>query len=277
MRRREMMQRAAAALCAAGIPFGPLLESAFAAPAGLRRLGKPEPFDYAKLKGQARQLGAAAYKPRPDALPPAIAALNWDKWQSIRFRNDQSLWADDHLLLGASFFHAGFTIKKPVRMFIIENNAGAGAGLRPQHVRLQQQRSEARPGPRDTGLRRLPAQFPHRLDPRRGGVPGRVVLPCGGWRHAVRHVPTRPGREHRHAVSGGVAGVHRLLSGAAGEGFEPADRLWPARLPERRRRLQLRHRSGRHAGDGRGCGAVPAQAGRAHWHRAEDQHVPLWR
>ena len=123
MRRREMMQRAAAALCAAGIPFGPLVESAFAAPAasGPRRLGKPEPFDYAKLKGQARQLSTAAYKPRPDALPPAIAALNWDRWQSIRFRNEESLWADDHLRYQVRFFHLGFTIKKPVRMYLIEN------------------------------------------------------------------------------------------------------------------------------------------------------------
>jgi glucans biosynthesis protein len=118
-----MMQRAAAALCAAGIPFGPLVESAFAAtPAsGLRRLGKAEPFDYAKLKGQARQLSTAAYKPRPDALPPAIAALTWDRWQSIRFRNEESLWADDHLRYQVRFFHLGFTIKKPVRMFLIEN------------------------------------------------------------------------------------------------------------------------------------------------------------
>jgi periplasmic glucans biosynthesis protein len=122
MRRREMMQRAAAALCAAGIPFGPLVESALAAaPPALRRLGKPEPFDYAKLKGQARQLSTQAYRPRPDALPPAIAALNWDRWQSIRFRDEESLWADDHLRYQVRFFHLGFTIKKPVRMFLIEN------------------------------------------------------------------------------------------------------------------------------------------------------------
>jgi periplasmic glucans biosynthesis protein len=123
MRRREMIQQATAALCAAGLPFGALLESALAAtPApGLRRLGKPEPFDYAKLKGTARQLGNSPYKPRPDALPPAIAALSWDRWQSIRFRNEASLWADDHLRFQARFFHLGFTMKKPVRMYVIEN------------------------------------------------------------------------------------------------------------------------------------------------------------
>jgi glucans biosynthesis protein len=123
MRRREMMQRAAAALGAAGVPFGALFDSAFGAtPAsGLRRLGKPEPFDYAKLKGTARQLGNAPYKPRPDALPHAIAALDWDRWQSIRFRNETALWADDHLRFQIKFFHLGFTNKKPVRMYVIEN------------------------------------------------------------------------------------------------------------------------------------------------------------
>jgi periplasmic glucans biosynthesis protein len=123
MDRRELMQRAAAALCAAGAPFGLLAETAFAAPppAGLRRLGKPEPFDYAKLKGAARQLSGAPYKARPDNLPSAIATMNWDRWQSIRFRNEESVWADDHLRFQVRFFHLGFTIKKPVRMYVVEN------------------------------------------------------------------------------------------------------------------------------------------------------------
>jgi periplasmic glucans biosynthesis protein len=149
MHRREMMQRAAAALGAAGLPLGTLLESAFAATtpgSGLRRLGRPEPFDYAKLKGTARQLGSGAYKPRPDALPPAIAALNWDRWQSIRFRNEESLWANDHLRYQVRFFHLGFTIKKPVRMYLIEHGQVqelgfdrnmfdySGSGLKPAEV-----------------------------------------------------------------------------------------------------------------------------------------------
>ncbi|HTY94866.1 MAG TPA: glucan biosynthesis protein D [Steroidobacteraceae bacterium] len=118
-----MMQRTAAALSAAGLPFGPLLQDAFAAaPASpVRRLGKPEPFDYARLKGTARQLGNTPYKPRPDALPPAIAGMDWDHWQSIRFRNEKSLWGEDHLRFQARFFHLGFTMKKPVRMYVVEN------------------------------------------------------------------------------------------------------------------------------------------------------------
>ena len=77
MDRRDLLQRAAAALFAAGVPLASMVDSALAAapPSGLRRLGKPEPFDYAKLKGTARQLSTLPYKARADALSPAIAAM----------------------------------------------------------------------------------------------------------------------------------------------------------------------------------------------------------
>ena len=108
-------------MAAAGLPFSALFEEAFgAAQPGIRRLGKPEPFDYAKLKGMAHALAGQAYKPPRNELPPAIAALNWDKWQSIRFRNEASLWANDHLRYQVRFFHLGFSIKKPVRMHLVE-------------------------------------------------------------------------------------------------------------------------------------------------------------
>ena len=139
MRRREMIQRPPRRCAPPACPSA-AVESPW--PPGRRAAapGKPEPFDYAKLKGQARQLSTQAYKQRPDALPPAIAALNWDRWQSIRFRNEESLWADDHLRYQVRFFHLGFTSKKPVRVPGREW-PGPGTGLRPQHVRLQQQRT----------------------------------------------------------------------------------------------------------------------------------------
>ncbi len=108
-------------MAAAGLPWSGLVGEAFGESPGIRRIGKPEPFDYAKLKGVARQMAGNPYKPPRDDLPSAIAALNWDKWQSIRFRNEASLWADDHLRYQVRFFHLGFTIKKPVRMHVVEN------------------------------------------------------------------------------------------------------------------------------------------------------------
>jgi glucans biosynthesis protein len=183
MDRRDMMQRAAAALCAAGVPFGALVENAFAAtpPLGLRRLGKPEPFDYAKLKGTARQLSTVAYKPRPDALPPAIAALNWDRWQSIRFRNEQALWAGDQLPFRVGFFHLGFTIKKPVRMYTIENGQVQELGLDRDIFDYS-----------GSGLK--PAQIPENL-----GVAGFRVNYQSDWR---RDVAAFQGASYFRAIDG---------------------------------------------------------------------------
>ena len=79
-------------------------------------------------------------------MPPAIAALNWDRWQSIRFRNESSLWANDHLRFQVRFSHLGFTNKKPVRMYVVENGQVqelgfdrnmfdySGSGLKPAEV-----------------------------------------------------------------------------------------------------------------------------------------------
>jgi glucans biosynthesis protein len=87
----------------------------------LKRLGAPQPFDYARLKGLARSMAATPYQLPSSELPSAIAKLTWDEWQSIRFRNDHSLWAGDALRFQARFLHLGFTIKKPVRIYSVEN------------------------------------------------------------------------------------------------------------------------------------------------------------
>ena len=51
-------------------------------------------------------------------LPPPVAALTWDQYQSIAFRQDHALWGD---VAGsnfqAKFFHLGIYFKRPVRMF----------------------------------------------------------------------------------------------------------------------------------------------------------------
>lgn len=54
-------------------------------------------------------------------LPAPIAQLSWDQWQAIRFREDHSLWAGEGLRFQARFFHLGFTIKKPVSLYSVEN------------------------------------------------------------------------------------------------------------------------------------------------------------
>ena len=89
-------------------------------PPPLRR-GSAAPFDYAQLKGEARSLAAAAYRTPNTRLPSTLGRLSWDAWQSIRFRSEHSLWLGEGLRFQARFFHLGFTIRKPVRLFTVED------------------------------------------------------------------------------------------------------------------------------------------------------------
>lgn len=119
MFRRRFLQTGAALV--ASLPSLNVLAAETAHPAALKRLGAATPFDYARLKGLARSLSSAAYQAPPAELPPAIAKLSWDQWQSIRFRDDHSLWFGEGLRFRAQLFHLGFTIKKPVKIHVVEN------------------------------------------------------------------------------------------------------------------------------------------------------------
>ncbi len=160
MDRRDMMQRAAAALCAAGVPFGALVESAFAATPATGAAASRQARALRLRQAQGARHASSAPLPtsrvRMRCRRPS-RRLNWDRWQSIRFRNEQSLWADDHLRFQVRFFHLGFTIQEAGAHVHHRERPGPGAGLRPQHVRLQRQRPQARRGARESWLRGLSA------------------------------------------------------------------------------------------------------------------------
>ena len=116
MQRRDFIRNASLALAAFGLP-------ALAAGAatnrqvGLRRLGQPQPFDLAMLKGRARALAAAPYQTHKRTLPGPVEALDWDQYQSIRYRQDHALWGNEPGRFQAKFFHLGLYFHSPVRMF----------------------------------------------------------------------------------------------------------------------------------------------------------------
>jgi len=116
MSRRRFLQTGAAALSIAAA--GTSLPAICAPDAlGVRRFGPPHPFDYARLKGMARALAGAPYKPPPAKLPPALADLSWDRWEAISYRANRSLWAEDGLRYQIRFTHLGYTVVTPVRMY----------------------------------------------------------------------------------------------------------------------------------------------------------------
>lgn len=77
----------------------------------------PKSFDFAWLKGQARWLANNAYQPAKDAVPPALARLSYDAYQSLRFRTEHSLWAHAGLAFRLQFFHVGRSFSEPVHLY----------------------------------------------------------------------------------------------------------------------------------------------------------------
>ncbi|SHH28588.1 glucans biosynthesis protein [Hydrocarboniphaga daqingensis] len=120
MQRRDFL-RTAAALSAAGLGAPAAFLSLTADAADLKRLGKAETFSYAALKGQARALSQQPYKSHAGELPKEVAALDWDQYQALQFRNDHALWGEEALRFKAKFFHLGLFFKSPVKMYEIEN------------------------------------------------------------------------------------------------------------------------------------------------------------
>ena len=74
-------------------------------------------FDYAALKGDARALSMRQYEPPPPLAAPRLAQLDYDQYQSLRFRHDHALWAAENRGFRIEFFHMGRGFKEPVRMF----------------------------------------------------------------------------------------------------------------------------------------------------------------
>ena len=87
----------------------------------LKPLGKSQPFDLGWLKGEARTLASKPYQAPTNKLPPAIAALDWDQYQAIRFRPEHALWADNKLRFKLELFHLGLFFKRPVHMYEVVN------------------------------------------------------------------------------------------------------------------------------------------------------------
>ncbi|MBI5615032.1 MAG: glucan biosynthesis protein D [Gammaproteobacteria bacterium] len=111
MDRRELL-KAGLALSAFGL--SPALIRAAAATAS----NDPgQPFDFAWLKGQARELAAKPYVDDHTPLPAPIAHLNYDQYQSIQYRADHSLWREDKLGIELRFFHMGLFFNKSVTLY----------------------------------------------------------------------------------------------------------------------------------------------------------------
>ncbi|HEU4622445.1 MAG TPA: glucan biosynthesis protein D, partial [Burkholderiaceae bacterium] len=115
-------------------------------------LGAPQAFDYAWLKGQARALATTPYQAPNIELPAALAKLDYDGFQSIRFKPDQALWAKDDLRFHVQFFHRGFLFKERVRIFEVVGGQAQEVAYLPEMFDLRKSGLDAKTLPRDLGF-----------------------------------------------------------------------------------------------------------------------------
>lgn len=52
-------------------------------------------------------------------LPETVARLDWDQYQSIRYRDDHALWADEGRRFQLKFFHLGLFFRTPVHIHVV--------------------------------------------------------------------------------------------------------------------------------------------------------------
>lgn len=80
-----------------------------------------ELFDYAWLKGYARALAKKLYQPPDRDLPTALARLDYDGHQSLRFRPRHSLWWSVSRRFRIQFFHRSSLFRERVHLYEVVN------------------------------------------------------------------------------------------------------------------------------------------------------------
>ena len=149
MKRRNLLGMAGALAVGGG---SAAMSSPAAAAAGLQPLGKSQPFDLAWLKGTARALATRPYQPHGRALPGDVAALDWDQYQSLKFKADHALWADDKLRFRIQLFHLGLFFKRPVRMYEVRQGRAQELAYDPAMFDYGQSGLDGARQPKDLGF-----------------------------------------------------------------------------------------------------------------------------
>jgi periplasmic glucans biosynthesis protein len=113
---------------------------------------KPQPFDFAWLKGQARWRAENPYRQAPNVVPRALTELDYDRYQSIRFRRDRALWLGQDLDFQVQFFHLGRTFSSPVQMHEVVNARARPIRYEPAMFDFSESGVSPKALPRDLGF-----------------------------------------------------------------------------------------------------------------------------
>src|ERR1044072_3609115 len=101
-------------------------------------------FNYAALKGRARALAQAPYRPPERLAPQFLRDLTYDQYQSIRFRHDHALWAQLPSAFRLEFFHCGRGFKEPVELYEVVDSVPREIRYRPDMFDLADSGIDAR-------------------------------------------------------------------------------------------------------------------------------------
>ncbi len=78
-------------------------------------------FGFKDVRELARGLATKDFHPPQNAdLPDILKKLNYDQYQCIRFRKDESLWNNDHLRFITQFFSRGYLYQDGVKIHVID-------------------------------------------------------------------------------------------------------------------------------------------------------------
>ncbi len=77
---------------------------------------KAHAFDIEWLRDEAKRISQEAYVAPPAKLPSWIDNLDYDAYQSIKFKPDQALWRGKDRNMELRFFHPGLFFRHPVTM-----------------------------------------------------------------------------------------------------------------------------------------------------------------
>jgi glucans biosynthesis protein len=113
---------------------------------------KPQSFDFAGLKGQARGRAQNPYQPPRSVVPKALTELDWDRFQGIRFRPARALWAGQNAGVQVRFFHLGRGFTHPVQMHEVVDGQVRPIRYDPAMFDLTESGVNPRTLPRDLGF-----------------------------------------------------------------------------------------------------------------------------
>ena len=82
-----------------------------------------EAFSEQWLLQAAENLSKRAFEQPKLNLPSELANLDQHSYQSIRFKQDATVWKNDPINFNLQFFHTGFQYKVPVEINLIEGDA----------------------------------------------------------------------------------------------------------------------------------------------------------